>query len=198
MDFDSRIRIDGAFSSAHKHNVFPSRRCWITLCTMGYPCRAHRWIVIYPERQKERLNMSNSLDEIKKSWEKETDNYLVKAVTIYLHEYPPEVQEIIKNEVIKRGLEKAKFVAYPSAEVEKEFAKTSYFVQRYVHFFDGYVAKYSYFSKMFIPLMMFLYTLCGALGVLIAEALKKLFYKEIEPEEQIIYRKKGKNRIPCL
>ena len=132
--------------------------------------------------------MNNSLDEVKECWEKETDNYLVKAATIDLHEYPPEVQEIIKNEVKKRGLKGAKFT---TSSIAKEI--TDEFIGRdHVAFFNGFVEKYSYISKFFRPAIILLSTYCGVLGILIAEALKRLFYKEIEPEERIICRKKGK------
>ena len=49
--------------------------------------------------------MEKSLDEIKKHWAQETDEWLIKAATIDLNEYPFEVQEIIRNEVKRRGLE---------------------------------------------------------------------------------------------
>ena len=131
--------------------------------------------------------MDNSLDEAKKLWEDETDNYLVKAATINFTEYPPEVQEIIKDEVKKRGLEG---VAFDKPSVAKELSKNSFFVQSYVELFDGYITKYSCFSKIFIPLIMFFHTFFGALGVLIALGLRDVFFQEIEQEEQIIYKKK--------
>lgn len=132
--------------------------------------------------------MDNSLDEIKELWEKETDNYLVKAATVDLQEYSPEIQEIIKNEVKKRGLEGTKF---DKPSIPKELAEDSMIVNDYVAFLDAYVEKYSYFSKIFLPLLMFFYTFGGAIGRLMALNLRKLFYKEIETEEDIVYKKKS-------
>ena len=59
----------------------------------------------------------SKLDEIKRLWEKEVDNYLIKAATVDFNEYPLEVQQIIKDEVNRRGLEGAKFCK-PSVVVE--------------------------------------------------------------------------------
>ena len=138
--------------------------------------------------------MDNSLKEIKKNWKKETDNYLIKAATIDLNDYTPEIQEIIISEFKKRGLEGAEFdkpsIAKESAKGAMNMVNESLFVKSYHELFDGYVPKYPFISKVLLPLMIFFNSLCGVLGVLFADGLRKLLYKEVEVEEQVIYSKK--------
>ncbi len=49
------------------------------------------------------------LGEIRKCWQEETDNWLIKAATIDINEYSEEIQEIIISEVHRRGLEGVEF-----------------------------------------------------------------------------------------
>ena len=46
------------------------------------------------------------LDAIKSKWQKQPDYSLVVAATIDLKDYPRGVQDVIKSEFLKRGLEK--------------------------------------------------------------------------------------------
>lgn len=130
--------------------------------------------------------MDKSLDEIRELWEKETDNYLVKAATINLEGYPLEVQDIIKKEVQRRGLEGVEFCKSSiGKEIMGQVVGKVFNPER-----EGYIAKYLYVSKAMLPVIIFFETSCGALGVYLGEMLKKLFYKYKEAPEEIIYRKK--------
>jgi hypothetical protein len=138
----------------------------------------------------------SELSEIKKAWKNEVDAYLLEAYNEDLNDYPVEVQEIIKNEVSRRGLEGAHYeVPNVSKEIASDTKKIASGVSRLddiLALLEGYTAKYSFFSKMFFPAIIFFYSYCGALGVLIAFGLRKLLYKEIEVEEDIIFSKKKK------
>jgi hypothetical protein len=52
------------------------------------------------------MNKSD-LDKIKLMWEKEVDKYLIKAATEDISNYSVEIQQVIKNEVNRRGLDAA-------------------------------------------------------------------------------------------
>jgi hypothetical protein len=52
------------------------------------------------------MNKDQNLDEIKSQWEQEKDKYVLKAATEDLDEYSPEIQAIIKEEALRRGLVK--------------------------------------------------------------------------------------------
>ncbi|MGB2806661.1 MAG: hypothetical protein WBC22_02895 [Sedimentisphaerales bacterium] len=44
------------------------------------------------------------IQEIKALWQEEIDEWVLKAVTKDLYEYPPEIQTIIREEAVQRGL----------------------------------------------------------------------------------------------
>lgn len=61
------------------------------------------------------------LDEIRKAWKNENDDYLLKAFNEDLSEYSEEVQEIIKDEVDCRGIENSHYEVYSA---KKDFSDT--------------------------------------------------------------------------
>jgi hypothetical protein len=60
----------------------------------------------------------DKLKEITEAWQKETDEYVLKAVTKNLNEYPPEVRVIIREEAVKRGL-----IAYEITDADSDGLK---------------------------------------------------------------------------
>lgn len=127
-----------------------------------------------------------NLQEIKKLWEKQPNDWVIKAATEDLEEYPQEVQEIILGEIKKRGLEGAKFTN-PSIikEVVENVVGEVFNPER-----DGYLPRYSGLSKLFLPMIIFLEKGCGGLGVLLSEGLKRICYKQKEVPKDIVCREK--------
>ena len=48
--------------------------------------------------------VKQGIEEIKAAWQKETDEWVLKAATTNINEYPEEIRIIIHKEAIKRGL----------------------------------------------------------------------------------------------
>ncbi len=127
-----------------------------------------------------------NLDEVRKSWGKQPDEWLIKAATVDCEEYPKEIQEIIHNEIEKRGLKGTKY-SKPSIakEMIENVAGELFNPEK-----EGYMPRYLGLSKMFLPIIILFEKGGGAVGVFLGEGLKRLFYKQKELPKDITYRKK--------
>ena len=104
----------------------------------------------------------SELEKIKMRWKKEADEYLIKAATIDLNEYPAEVQQIIKNEVSSRGLEG---IEYRPSTIDKIREETEDIVNKNVYSIAGTICLFIIFILIGPAIMVKLFGGKGALIV---------------------------------
>jgi hypothetical protein len=128
--------------------------------------------------------MEKSLEEVRTLWHSASESCLLKAYTEDINGYPIEIQQIIKDEVARRGLEGETYYN-PSNKNEMNVFPVDRFK------FDPYgdLPRFPYVSKASVPLIVFFEKWCGAVGVIIAALLRKIFYKMDNRNPKIITRK---------